>query len=95
MIWFIWQDSGLYIYVCVGHQVSKLALYIGQNINMEINMRNRKEKEDIEFIDSLEDLGGPVMLVDTGRGIYITQDGKCLIGAKIGIVDDDDMDEYC
>lgn len=60
---------------------------------MEVNMRKRKEQEDIELIDSLDDLGGPVSLVDTGRGIYITQDGKCLIGDKIGLVDD--MDDDC
>ena len=51
-------------------------------------------KEDIDLIDSLYgSLGGPVSIVDTGRGIYITQDGKCLIGDKIGLVDD--MDDDC
>lgn len=48
---------------------------------------------DREFIDIYEDLGGPVGIVDTGRGIYITQDGKCLVGDKIGLVDDYDMDD--
>ena len=64
--------------------------------NMGVNMRKRKEQEDIDLIDSLYgSLGGPVSIVDTGRGNYITQDGKCLIGAKIGIVDDSDMDDDC
>ena len=56
-------------------------------------MRKRKEQEYIELIDSLDDLGGPVSLVDTGRGIYISQDGKCLIGDKIGLVDDYEIDD--
>ena len=56
----------------------------------------RKEREEREFIDSLcEALGGSVRLVDTGRGIYISQEGKCLIGAKIGLVDDSERGEYC
>ena len=57
-------------------------------------MKRSKEQEDIDLIDSLYwSLGGPVSIVDTGRGIYITQDGKCLIGDKIGLVDD--MDDDC
>lgn len=51
--------------------------------------------KDIEFIDFYDDLGGPVGILDTGRGIYITQDGKCLIGDKIGLVDDYERDEDC
>lgn len=59
-------------------------------------MKSKKEQEDIDLIDSLYgSLGGPVSIVDTGRGIYITQDGKCLIGAKIGLVDDYDRDDDC
>ena len=58
--------------------------------------KSKKEQEDIDLIDSLYgSLGGPVSLVDTGRGIYITQDGKCLVGDKIGLVDDYDMDDDC
>ena len=62
---------------------------------MEVNMIKSKAQliNDRECIDIYEDLGGPVSLVDTGRGIYITQDGKCLIGDKIGLVDDSDMDD--
>ena len=56
----------------------------------------RKENEEREFIDSLcEALGGSVSLVDTGRGIYITQEGKCLRGAKIGLVDNYERGEEC
>ena len=46
-----------------------------------------------EYIEICDDLEGSVSLVDTGRGIYITQDGKCLIGEKIGLVDDSEMDD--
>ena len=53
----------------------------------------RNELEYIDLTDDLEALGGSVRLVDTGRGIYITQDGKCLTGAKIGLVDDSEMDD--
>mgnify|MGYP007002256665 CR=1 FL=1 len=58
-------------------------------------MRKSKDQliNEIEYIDICEALGGPVRLVDTGRGIYITQDGKCLIGDKIGLVDDSEMDD--
>ena len=49
--------------------------------------------KDREFIDLYDNLGGPVGIVDTGRGIYITQDGKCLIGDKIGLVDDYERDD--
>ena len=59
-------------------------------------MRKRKQQEYIDFIYSLySSLGGPVSIVDTGRGIYITQDGKCLVGDKIGLVDNCDMDDDC
>ena len=57
-------------------------------------MRKSKEQEDIDLIDSLYgSIGGHVSIVDTGRGIYITQDGKCLVGDKIGLVDDYDRDD--
>ena len=64
---------------------------------MEFNMIKSKAQliNDREYIDICDDLGGPVRLVDTGRGIYITQDGKCLIGDKIGVVDDSEMDDDC
>ena len=58
--------------------------------------QQRKEQEERVIIDSLcEALGGSVNLVDTGRGIYITQEGKCLRGAKIGLVDDSDRGDDC
>ena len=58
-------------------------------------MRKSKDQlmNDREYIDICDDLLGPVGIMDTGRGIYITQDGKCLIGAKIGLVDDSEMDD--